>query len=836
MWPFLLDHRVYCCVYTLICFFCCIPLTRDYADLPFIIWAVWGIVVIAYDFFTARRMSRGGGCSWLLLFLVANAVSVLLNRDHALYTGAVGLLINGVLLLVVYFACVADDPRERVERFLYHFNQPLIVLSTAASAISLGMYITHVSFTIQSDNVIFRQGVWENRLFGVFTSPNTGAMFTIIAVVAVLVNSLIKRGSMLRWGKLGTACIVLGAAYFSVTLSRGGWLSLGGLLVSIILFCLVPSLRSREEKQKRWKLIVLPVLLAVTVVGGILLLRQVVFHTPDAVNIVGRVLGAETDLIQKKPGRKPSERIEDETLLTSARVYIWRGALAVWKQVPLFGLADADVVRQGASITDRITLEGVPAREVEELEHARGNLHNVYFEVLLCGGLVGFLLMLAWALHVVRNYITCLAGTYSRRKTNGDDLLIGLLFSLVTALVLHGLVEANLLFSGRNVYAAVFWLYAGTGLALAEKRMREQDGGAKALFLCNTPYQVLQAIRLVEGDADGCRGQSDIYIYNRFAQADEISERLRQTDLFCRVYRFRGFAKGFSHDEYPRPLRLCLAFCAKLFPETFLRMNCASGWRGGRGYEKIYLSVFGAFSDPVKLMNPDAEVIQFEDGLGSYVVGDWNGRRSGAFRALDRILFAGHLTYRPTRLYLNCPELCPPAEGLQLCRIPRRGDNQVLKKVFGYRENTVYRDNRMVYLAQPRGDDAHRRELGEKEQKLFDAMGSQIVVRIHPRADAADYVRCHVDEYGNLWELECAEQITDDHVLIGRFSTAQFTPKMLLDKEPTVVVILDELGIPDDRLERFLTAMRGMYRDPERICTVRDYGELAGLIHKWRKE
>ena len=59
----------------------------------------------------------------------------------------------------------------------------------------------------------------------------------------------------------------------------------------------------------------------------------------------------------------------------------------------------------------------------------------------------------------------------------------------------------------------------------------------------------------------------------------------------------------------------------------------------------------------------------------------------------------------------------------------------------------------------------------------------------------------------NMWELECIQSINDGNVIFAAFSTAQFTPKLLFDKNPYIIFLYKifdlEVKGADEMIERF---------------------------------
>lgn len=112
-------------------------------------------------------------------------------------------------------------------------------------------------------------------------------------------------------------------------------------------------------------------------------------------------------------------------------------------------------------------------------------------------------------------------------------------------------------------------------------------------------------------------------------------------------------------------------------------------------------------------------------------------------------------------------------------------------------------------------------------------------MRFHPRMLKPEdsFLDFTVDRAGSLWELICADQITDRHILISKCSTSQFIPKMLFDKEPWLIFtcrLYEYVNKRDRRLrekdEEMINRAMDIYRNKEKIIVINSWKEIDSII------
>jgi hypothetical protein len=87
----------------------------------------------------------------------------------------------------------------------------------------------------------------------------------------------------------------------------------------------------------------------------------------------------------------------------------------------------------------------------------------------------------------------------------------------------------------------------------------------------------------------------------------------------------------------------------------------------------------------------------------------------------------------------------------------------------------------------------------------------------------------------DLWELICARQITDNHVLISGYSTAQFSPKFLYNKEPWLIFTFKlYTGFFSDQkiesMQEVIERIRNGYENKEKLLIPKNVEELKEAL------
>lgn len=832
---FFLNADNYACIYITICILWFFPLLGQIINPLSKVCFVWGAGLVAWEFFTKRRMFKSIYWALPLCIIAAYVISILLNIRYNLYMGVKHFVYLCISLLVLY----GQDRKksfEDIKKQLYRINKIILIIVFISSLVSIIMFMFRISFSFKSGDMTFRQGFLENRLFGVYTSPNTGALFSVISLSAMLMNSIIKHGKI-KFNGFYIVNLIVQIVYFSLTLSNGGFLT---LVAFAILFAVVYFFPKMQLKKGTVSAVLLSIVFAVVMIAGVRGVmygtRYVMSYVPSVVDkAIDRNASVEADK-EKEEQKIQFERIESGDDVSNGRITIWTGSLKLLLQHPLFGYADMWVEEEDTVRFDRSVLD---ENELVWLYKPNGNLHNAYIHIAAYSGIVGFALVLIFALLLVKKIgFALLRG----RKDTQFYSLLAVLFVTLGTIAANGMVEAHILYTRQDPYGAIFWLYTGLAALLAELYTYSKDyakEGApnteKFAFAVDTPLQTLNCVNFVLNDTKGSKGKADLYMYHQFKGSDELSARLKESGVFNNVYDIDVYKK------YPSVLNKFVTIFRLFLPANAIRSAARQKIpMSKKSYAYIGVSFPTSFTTGLHMAYPRAQVLLIEDGIGSYFGNIVDDYATGIFKWIDKFFFGNTLSIQPTEIYLSNPQLSKNRIDSKVCRLDMvKPENlSVIEKIFDYKHNQIYKEHKAVYLTQPLDEkDGFVKENEKKiEDLLVRSFSTEVVARIHPRHNAAAFDNMCPDTFRNLWELECVKQIGDEHILIGAFSTAQFMPKLLKNVEPTIIctypILFNNL---DDAFwqgtKKFIDDFKALYSNPQKIYTPESLEALQKLLN-----
>ena len=360
------------------------------------------------------------------------------------------------------------------------------------------------------------------------------------------------------------------------------------------------------------------------------------------------------------------------------------------------------------------------------------------------------------------------------------------------------------------------------------------------LFLCSTEYAIFNSINAVLQNVGGCKGYADIAIFHRTKNTISISKRLREKKIFSEVYDFSFFGTNNTIT-----LLMLLAF-----PKYFLNKVCFYGqsFCSKKNAYRVLVSQNYLFASLFLRIYRKATVFFIEDGLSSYTGRTVEPkRRSSSFTLANKIIFKGALEVQKQLLYK--PEMYTgSAYCIEELQIPETKNKNFFNLIFGYKDNTLYKVHKFVYLGTPyyglkdlmiNSDDA-RDNLEYRSRHIVDTMlkgtkENRFIYREHPleSVDKDCYKElCEFDLYNNVWEIECQNTITNQHILVSFFSTALFSPKILYGKEPYLIFLYKILGIELFKANELISSLKSAYINPEKIILVKNIDELSVVIEK----
>ncbi|MEQ7244940.1 O-antigen ligase family protein [Enterococcus avium] len=456
----ILNRDLYRKITLVICLLYFMPSTLSLTNLPMKIAFLWGLLIALYEFLIKKNFFNMK-YKWLLIaILLSFFITIILNINH-LFLPSVYNFGYLIISLVVFFPADIKQTQEQRKEEMYTFNMIFIGVVFIAAVVSLVQFLFLISYHVQTGTpgLLARQGFMEHRLFGIYTSPNVGAIFGYCSIVLSVINLLLKKSTM-KMKLFFFFNFAIQLIYLILSSSRGGQVVTISFLVLSLLLYVIPKFRNTFYEvtniRNRWMIFTILFLLLFLLFG----------NTPTK-NMLGKIptmFENKTEFLKEDKEVAGEEKIviehsDENAELSAGRFTIWQAGFKTLNQSPLFGYGETDFYgNSDGSILDKVNLSTL---DKNELKRAHGNMHNGYVQVLVISGIVGFVFIYTFYAFNILSLIKRFVSTENNSPSNSDYLLLGIILVFMITIFIDEMVEVHLLFNKRDVISMIFWYYLG---------------------------------------------------------------------------------------------------------------------------------------------------------------------------------------------------------------------------------------------------------------------------------------------------------------------------------------------------------------------------------------
>ena len=352
----------------------------------------------------------------------------------------------------------------------------------------------------------------------------------------------------------------------------------------------------------------------------------------------------------------------------------------------------------------------------------------------------------------------------------------------------------------------------------------------KFVFMAQTAYQLMNMIKFVYFDTEGAKGRSNIYISNKVYLQIFDKKKLIDSGLFSKVVVYKE--KRYSDDKTVGKI------------DTFLNVVNRNAFKKQleKGEEKgdaeiVVIPSVSLESQMFWQYIKHKKVYLIEDGLGS-LTGNilFDGMRPSR-RRLTEILYG---SFRLDKMYLNNLNYNNSVSDTNFYEIPGKFSKELcsfLKEIFLPIEyESPYSATDVLYLQQPAA--IWKTSYVEAEERLLrqcaKVLGNKLIVRCHPLTiDNPRLQGIRYDLQNYAWEAECIDRIDDTSIIMGIFSTAQFSPKLVFNREPHVIFmhkIITPTNITNTEIEKMIDVLKYDYSKKDKIHIPDSKEELLDIL------
>lgn len=406
---------------------CTIPIFYTYLSKLSKVLLLWGLLIIIFTFLSKSKLKESLLFIILLLFITWYLIVIVFYPN---FSENFKMLLYFIIQIAVIFGVTKrEDIIINQNKFISLIKQ-IIVITFAFSVFSLYMYITKFEKTFIFNNTAYNLGYTGGRLGGVYGNSN---MLGIIASISFFLSMALKQTSYFyRFnGLVQLICI-------SLSYSRGSILT----MVFAAIFAVYSLVMSRYKNTwPKFLLFILCVPIIMCAYFGMNFIAQksqvYYMHSFEPTEFIDNSKKAPENI-----GFESTEAYRGAQT-NSARVELFVLGLKVFKHNPITGVGVMNI----GNFTEPYLTESSTYTVDNPILN---NPHNTPVQILASSGLIGFVIILIFAILYFKK-------VFFRFRQNSSSVFYTYLLALEIMLLSNSLLEWYI-FLNSSVIASIFWL------------------------------------------------------------------------------------------------------------------------------------------------------------------------------------------------------------------------------------------------------------------------------------------------------------------------------------------------------------------------------------------
>ncbi len=466
----LTSNSIFRISYIVCLFFCNVSFIQVPAYVALVFLFLWGAFLLFYNERQRRVFSITRFGLWLLAFVFFSTVTAIIHiADNFFYNMVIQL---HVCICFFIFYALHTEKHLNFRKELYTICRFIVYTTTIVGVLGLACLMAGISFEVMSIKFI----IYENRFTGIYSNPNILGFVSVVALFCVHMltkTNFIELSGQERVSRIWllSAVAINGMSLFLCD-SNGAIVLIVFYVITFVLYKMFGSEREFSKKQIITKLIALMVA-GVFVVSSVFFVRY--FTQAGFTEILEK---AEEGLIME-----PTDGMEEDMFyateritfshinknLDSGRFKLWRQAASLFSDFPLFGIGKGNVYDYGEDKFDN----GIAFSDIygEALSKFATDFHNGYATILVCSGIVGFVLFSLFGLRFAKHI-----SVHVFKAKNLKESILPCMYSFLCAYLVYAFFEKALLYD-VSFTVLFFWLIMGyVSCFLCQYEPDYQDG------------------------------------------------------------------------------------------------------------------------------------------------------------------------------------------------------------------------------------------------------------------------------------------------------------------------------------------------------------------------
>lgn len=440
--------------YIVCLFFCNVSFIQVPAYVSLVFLFLWGVFLLFYNERKRRVFTKTRFGLWLLAFVFFSTITAVIHiADNFLYNMVIQF---HVCICFFIFYGLHTEKHLNFRRELYSVCRFMVYTTTIVGVMGLACMMAGISFEVMSIKFI----IYENRFTGIYSNPNTLGFVSVVALFCVHMltkTNFIEISGQERVSRIWllSAVAINGMSLFLCD-SNGAIVLIVFYVITFVLYKMFGSEREFSKKQIVVKLVAL-MIAGVFVTSSVFFVRfftqagfTEILEKAEAGLQIEKTDGMEEDMFYA------TERITFGHLnknLDSGRFRLWRQAASLFSDFPLFGIGKGNVYDYGETKFDN----GIAFSDIygEALSKFATDFHNGYATILVCSGIVGFVLFSLFGLRFAKHI-----SIHVFKAKNLKESILPCMYSFLCAYLVYAFFEKALLYD-VSFTVLFFWLIMG---------------------------------------------------------------------------------------------------------------------------------------------------------------------------------------------------------------------------------------------------------------------------------------------------------------------------------------------------------------------------------------
>lgn len=450
----LTDNSIFRRCYIICLFLCNVSFVQIVTYVGLVLLFIWAIFLLIYNEIKKHTFQKTRYGAWLLAYLVFTIVTAFIHiNDNFFYNIVIELHIAICFFL---FYSVHTEKHLNFRRELYSICRFVVYATTVIGVVGLAFLMAGISFELWWVKFI----VYENRFTGLYTNPNILGFTSVVAVFCC--HMLCKKDFVTLSGKDRVSriwlafCLAINAVSLFLCDSNAALVLMVCYCIFFVLYKMFGAERTFSKKQIVTKIIACA-LAGAFIVGMVFCVRFVcqsgMSEIMERADIITETVNDDDNEQQMFAATSRITFTHENKNLDSGRLKLLRQAASLFSDFPLFGIGKGNIYNYGEEKFDN----GIAFSDLygKELAQFVTDFHNGYAMILVCSGIVGFVIFSIFGLRFAKHI-----SIYVFKDENLKESILPCMYSFLCAYLVYAFFEKALLYD-VSFTVLFFWLIMG---------------------------------------------------------------------------------------------------------------------------------------------------------------------------------------------------------------------------------------------------------------------------------------------------------------------------------------------------------------------------------------